>query len=107
MKKYLLILTLPLALGTATVAVASEHEHAGHIQSHEQSAMHHANGVVKAIKAGKIQISHEPVPELQWPAMTMWFEIDQMPSDIKVGDQVSFGMQPSGKNWKVGSIERR
>lgn len=54
---------------------ASQMKYAGH-------------GVLKAVKANKMQIAHDPMPELQWPAMTMWFGLrDALPQDIRVGGQ--------------------
>lgn len=59
-------------------------------------------GKVNAVdaKAGKINLTHGPIPALQWPGMTMDFAV--LPgtdlSGIKVGDQVTFtlGRAPDG-----------
>lgn len=53
-----------------------------------------SRGVVKAIDlaAREVTLAHEPIPELNWPSMTMGFEVKE-PSqldNIKVGDDVQF-----------------
>ena len=53
---------------------------------------HHAVGRVERIDANEITISHDPIPTLQWGAMTMGFKPPPtgMPPNIKVGDAVAF-----------------
>jgi Cu/Ag efflux protein CusF len=108
MKALSLAITLASMIG---LAQATTHEHDNHLNmaSHtEHSAMHQGIGVVKAVKTGNIQIAHEPISSLDWPAMTMWFEINgHVGHDIQVGDQVSFKMmQGKNKRWGLESIER-
>lgn len=47
-------------------------------------------GVVKAIEAGSITLSHQPIPALNWGAMTMDFVLKQPDPTIKPGDTVMF-----------------
>lgn len=53
-----------------------------------------ANGTVNAIKAAerKINITHGPIPELDWPGMTMDFAISKAVSleKVEVGAAVVF-----------------
>jgi membrane fusion protein, copper/silver efflux system len=53
---------------------------------------HLTQGAVTAIAPDAITIAHEPVPSLQWPAMTMTFKAPAqgLPPGLKVGDRVSF-----------------
>jgi membrane fusion protein, copper/silver efflux system len=53
---------------------------------------HLTQGSIKAIAPDSITIAHEPVPSLQWPAMTMGFKppSNGLPPGLKVGDRVSF-----------------
>lgn len=85
---------------------------------HHQMAMnptnsmkHEGYGVLKAVNAerGKVQIAHEAIPELRWPAMPMWFTLrDPLPSGISVGDAVRFEMmKPNPKEWVIIHIERK
>jgi Cu/Ag efflux protein CusF len=68
-----------------------------------------ATGTIEAIDAaaGKITIAHEPVPSLQWPAMTMEFKAanQSLLKDLRPGTPVSFEFverQPG--EWVVTSI---
>ncbi|MDD7995684.1 efflux RND transporter periplasmic adaptor subunit [Kosakonia radicincitans] len=47
-------------------------------------------GVVKAIEAGSITLSHQPIPALNWGAMTMDFVLKQPDPSVKPGETVMF-----------------
>ena len=66
-------------------------------------------GVLKAVKPDKVLIAHEPIAELQWPEMTMWFALQApLPGELRVGDQVRFEMeQTRSKEWAIHRIERK
>jgi len=109
MKTLTLAITLLAFVGFAQ---AASHEHGMHhdMAAHEtHAAMHQGMGVVKATKSGKIQIAHDPIPSLEWPVMTMWFELKgHTGHNIKVGDRVHFEMrQGNKKQWVIEKIERR
>jgi Cu(I)/Ag(I) efflux system protein CusF len=56
-------------------------------------AVNRATGVVKGMDAamGRVIISHEPVPALKWPAMTMSFRISpELAKGLKVDQKVEF-----------------
>lgn len=110
MKTLALILGLTLA-GNNGYAFAASHEHdmQHDMSSHAtQPATHAVKGVVKAVKPGKLQIAHEPVPALEWPQMTMWFRLDgPMPHGIKAGDRVRFEMkQGADRQWGIVKVEK-
>ena len=92
-------------------APAQESAHGQHrMEAQPASQMKYAgHGVLKAVKANKVQIAHEPMPELQWPAMTMWFGLrDALPQAIRVGDRVRFEMmQAETRQWRIVRIERQ
>lgn len=70
---------------------------------------HSAVGVVKAVDAtkGTITLSHDPVPSIKWPAMTMAFKAskDQI-TGVKAGDRVSFEFTAKGMDATVTSIKK-
>ena len=69
-----------------------------------QAATHQGTGIVKAIdeKTGKLQLAHQAIASLHWPAMTMWLGLKTpLPADIKVGDKVKFELAQDGKHWVV------
>jgi Cu/Ag efflux protein CusF len=106
-------LTLGLILLTGMGLVqAATHEHAMNhnmqqeAAPHEMQTTHKGMGVVKAVKPGKVQIAHEPIDSLGWPAMTMWFEITGQAGELKAGQQVRFTLEPKdGKKWIIREIE--
>ncbi len=61
-------------------------------------AVYESRGRVETIDAASVTLSHEPVPALGWPAMTMTFRLAEpaLAKGIKVGDRVAFGFdQPA------------
>ncbi|MNC46355.1 Cation efflux system protein CusF precursor [compost metagenome] len=61
-----------------------------------------AVGVIEALNGDTMTLSHGPVPELQWPAMTMDFALPPggLPAGIKPGDRVKihFSVDDSGSH---------
>ena len=69
-----------------------------------------AVGVVNSIdeKAGKINVTHEPVPELGWPKMTMDLPVTRRVdlSSVKTGTPVNITLkQGRDKQFRVMAIE--
>src|SRR3546814_14333671 len=66
-------------------------------------------GRIEKIEGNKITLSHQPVPALNWPAMTMTFHLANPATarGFKTGDRVrfTFGQPPPGPT--VRSEERR
>lgn len=83
----------------------------GSSQAGETMAKHaSATGTIEAIDpvARTITIAHGPVPELQWPAMTMTFQApDVALADFKVGDRVAFDLSASGMAATVTAVKRQ
>jgi Cu(I)/Ag(I) efflux system membrane fusion protein len=77
--------------------------------NNEPEAIHTTRGTVTEITADSVTLSHEAVPSLNWPAMTMGFKLPSngLPDDIKVGDRVTFSFtQGEGGNFRIESITR-
>lgn len=112
MKVLALTLGLTLAATSATAqAVTQEHDLSQHQATAQTVAQHSGVGVLKAINAkdNKVQIAHEPIAELGWPAMTMWLTLyDPLPLELKAGDAVRFEMQQNDKKqWVIVKINRK
>jgi Cu(I)/Ag(I) efflux system membrane fusion protein len=60
-----------------------------------QPALNETSGRVEALTADSITLSHEPVPAIGWPAMTMTFKLGSpvLGKGVKVGDRVAFGFE--------------
>lgn len=72
------------------------------------SATHSAQGTIESIDAQAITLSHGPVPELRWPAMTMGFAKpgpDAFP-DVKPGDTVRFEFRKKGDDYELVTVQR-
>jgi Cu/Ag efflux protein CusF len=69
-----------------------------------------AKGTVNSvdIAAGKANITHEPVPALKWPGMTMGFVVKDTNGlrQVKPGDRVDFLMLKDGNSYVITKIER-
>jgi Cu(I)/Ag(I) efflux system membrane fusion protein len=65
-------------------------------------------GRLEAIAVDRLTLSHEPIPALQWPAMTMGFRPPKegVPAGVKAGDNVrfTFARSPDG-GYQVTRIE--
>jgi Cu(I)/Ag(I) efflux system membrane fusion protein len=59
---------------------------------------HKGRGKVKEIdaQAGRVELEHEPIPAMQWPAMSMGFMVEDKAqlSTLKKGDVVEFEVRP-------------
>ena len=75
----------------------------------EAHATHMATGVVKKkdAKAGLVTLAHEPVKSLNWPAMTMGFQVkDKMLFDkLSVGKTVDFEFTQGSKGYVVTAVK--
>ena len=73
--------------------------------ANSQAALLESRGRVESLAAGSITLSHEAVPTINWPAMTMTFRLEppSLAKGLKAGDQVSFGFEQGAD----GPIVRR
>lgn len=64
------------------------------------TALYETVGKIEQISANSVTLSHEPVPAIGWPAMTMTFQLSDagVGRGLKVGDRVRFGFDkpPAG-----------
>jgi Cu(I)/Ag(I) efflux system membrane fusion protein len=70
--------------------------------------VHRARGRVERVgDDGTITMSHGPVPELQWPAMTMEFEAPaDLAKGVKAGDPVAFEFTGHDGAYRITRIAR-
>ena len=63
-------------------------------------ALYESVGRVEQISPASVTLSHQPVPAIGWPAMTMTFRLGEpaLAKEVKVGDRVTFAFDqpPSG-----------
>jgi len=67
-------------------------------------------GRVESVENDSITISHDPVPELKWPAMTMGFgkpDPKAFPA-VKPGDRIRFEFRKGGPmDWELVSVQKK
>ncbi|HEX7819870.1 MAG TPA: copper-binding protein, partial [Sphingobium sp.] len=69
-------------------------------KSASTAALYETVGKIEQITATSVTLSHEPVPAIGWPAMTMTFQLPDpaIARGLKTGDRVRFGFDqpPAG-----------
>lgn len=86
-----ILLSLALALAAPSLVLASDSSHSGHdMSSHAGMEGIHAEATLNSLGDGMANISHGPIAEIGWPAMTMDLTVlDGAEVDgVKVGDEV-------------------
>jgi len=108
MKRTSLLAVFVLAVVSAQPGLAAEQDHSDHQSADQAGPAVKLHGVVNSINAaaGRVNISHDPVPELKWPAMKMNFKtVDPtMLKDLKPGMAVDFEIQKMGTEYQVTRI---
>lgn len=69
-----------------------------------------STGTVTAIDkaAGKVTLDHAPIPEVNWPAMTMAFDAKpDLLDKVVVGDKVTFDVTIKGNAGEVTAISKQ
>ena len=66
-------------------------------------------GRVEQITAGQVTLSHEAIPALQWPAMTMSFRLTDphLAHAVRPGEQVTFAFEQTANGPIVRRVQRR
>ena len=95
MKKLTATLGL-LAITTAPALAQMNHGNMDHsnmpMSSEQMAGAVHAKAIVNSIGDGTANVSHDPIPEIGWPAMTMdltVLENAEMMGEISAGDEVT------------------
>ena len=88
------ILFSVVALAMLSIAATPIYANDAHPPKVEAQKNYIAKGEVVAIDkaAGKVKLKHEAIPELDWPAMTMFFPVAEKAQldAVKFGDHVKF-----------------
>lgn len=79
------------------------------MSSKSDQATHNAVGVVKAVDQAKgtVTFVHEPVKSMNWPSMTMAFQVKDkaMLDKLPPGKKVSFEFVQQGKEYVVTTVK--
>jgi len=107
MKASALITLATLVISAPTVLAQSGDTMKGMDMSKKPTAgtAHKATGVVKKVdpKTGTVTLAHDPVKSLNWPAMTMGFQVkDKMLLDkLQPGKKIEFEFMQQGKDYVI------
>jgi Cu/Ag efflux protein CusF len=65
-------------------------------------------GTVTAVSADSITVDHAPIPEANWPAMTMGFKASpDLAKSVKPGDKVAFDLKLEGSGGEITAISKQ
>lgn len=76
----------------------------------EGAKMAKGTGTVTAVdaKAGTITVEHGPIPEANWPAMTMGFKAaPALAQSVKAGDKVAFDLKLENGSGEITAISKQ
>ncbi len=105
---YLILLAL-LAL-TAIPAVAEDANFIMPMDGRAPAESYQGQGMINSVdaKAGKVNLSHGPIPSLGWKAMTMSFEVQDktLLANLKKGQKVAFTLVEARKGqYSISEIK--
>ncbi len=108
--KHLSQFALAAALGLAYASTSLAGDAHEHMHAHtDHMAVTPSEGEVKKIdrQAGKITIKHGPLENLDMPAMTMSFRVQDaaMLAQVKAGDKIRFVAEKVGAAYTVTQLE--
>jgi len=99
------------AASDATAPAASPATPADKMAGMDMSAgakMAKGNGTVTAIGADSVTVNHGPIPEANWPAMTMAFKASpEIAKQVKVGDKVAFDLKLENGSGEITAIRKQ
>jgi len=106
---YRILQALLITLGAISALPANADDMPSMGMSMSSEKMGNGVGVIKAIdpKQGTITLDHQPIKELNWPAMTMAFKVadPKLLAGRTVGEKVNFGWKGDDKSPVVTSIQ--
>jgi Cu/Ag efflux protein CusF len=97
----------PASMANATPAPASD---MSNMDMSGGAKMAKGSGTVTAVdaKAGAITLDHGPIPEANWPAMTMTFKATPaVTSAVTPGEKVDFDLKLQDGAGEVTAVRRR
>lgn len=104
------LLAAVLAMGGAGLAMAATDTPAGaRVTTDAPAAAKLTSGEVRKVDAdqGKLTIKHEPIENLEMPAMTMVFKADaDLLKGVKAGDKILFRAEQREAGFTIVKLEQ-
>ncbi|MGE3279978.1 MAG: copper-binding protein [Alphaproteobacteria bacterium] len=105
------VLAQPAASGNPIAQQGMGMTHGGSAQSPGQPQTAKGSGVVKSVDAAKrrVNLSHGPIPAINWPAMTMEFDVAPGVDlgGIRAEQPVEFTLQGAAGTYTITQIGAR
>ena len=112
-------IALSLVLVLSAAVPAMSHAQSGGMKGMDMKGMemdkkpaagtHKATGVVKKAdpKAGTVTLDHDPVKSMNWPAMSMGFQVKDktMLDKLQAGKKVEVEFVQQGKDYVITSVK--
>lgn len=102
-------LSFVLMLSVSSLATAQENHAGHHAHATAGATTYSTSGVVKKIDAAKgtITFAHEPIPALNWPAMTMNFAVQDktLLSKTAAGKRATIEFRQQGEDNIVVAVK--
>lgn len=104
------LILIPLALFTLASMPASAEDHMHmNMDGHAAAQSHEGRGTVNSVdaKAGKLNITHDAIASLDWPGMTMDFEVQDkaLLANVKPGQKIRFKLvEPRHGKYVISEI---
>jgi Cu/Ag efflux protein CusF len=65
-------------------------------------------GTVTAVAVNSVTVDHGPIPEVNWPAMTMTFKASpDLARQVKAGDKVAFELKLQDGAGEITAIQKQ
>ena len=112
MKSFSIASAVAVAIAAAAAlapaaAHASRHDHQHAAAS--SAAAHKTTGVVKKVdpQTGRVTVAPEPIRSLDWPAMTMVFQVQDkaLLGKLAADKKVDFEFEQRGKQYVITSVK--
>jgi Cu/Ag efflux protein CusF len=108
LKNLMTAVVFGLSLGPVLAVADSNMDSMSGMDTKESAGPVQSRGVITAIniEKRKVTLNHEPIPELNWPSMTMGFSVapEVKLEGLGKDDTVVFTLTPAGKGQHVTSI---
>jgi Cu(I)/Ag(I) efflux system membrane fusion protein len=103
------LILIPLALFSLSSLPACAEDMHMNMNNHAAAQSHEGSGTVNSVdaKASKINLTHGPIASLDWPGMTMDFEVQDKAvlSNLKPGQKVKFKLvEPRHGKYVISEI---
>ncbi len=101
---YFILTTALLSLSASVFSAMGNNAMAGMHHSSQSEHTWSTSGTIKSWSPTSVSIAHRPIPQLNWPAMTMSFELDgYQGKPLAPGQQIRFTFRQTESGYALVS----